>query len=1141
MRLRRLDLEFFGHFAGKSYDFGPASDLVSDFHIVYGPNEAGKTTTMEAYLRLLYGFPLREDYAFKHQRPNLRVSGVLELGGVEQMFTRLPLRANNLLNARGEAVPETALQSALSSLTVEDYRKLLCLDDETIEAGGKEIAESKGDIGRLLFSAAAGVSDLSAVLDQVSERAGAFYKKGGSKSDFAQLKRELDEVNTQIKDLDVSAAQYRSLRQAVEAAQGAEAALRAERKQALQTQAQLSARAAALPLAQRLTALEAALEPLSAYPEALEIEPEELVGMLTRRGELTAIARARADEIAAKAEARGAIVVQPDLGAALGRLEGLREARGRFEAAQIDLPKRRKLRDDALEEMQSGLRELGLDAEAGVAQFVLPEAELAALETLLETLRAAEGDVVQAQREAQAAQDKHAKAAQDAAAVATPQDAGPDLKALLERENAARVFEAFTAAQADLRAAERGARAALSALDHKGQRFDAAPEGMSSAAEAAAFARAQAQAVQDLRAAQDLVAEQAARADGFARQIAVFETADLITDEAAARVRAAREGSWQAHLAAMGGATAAAFEAALRADDRSTSTRQAQAKDLGELRQIKLLAAEVEAKRAAAERQAAQAEAAVGAGAARFAAMLAAAGLVSEMTPDAFVDWAQAAARAQTAARTLADEVTAQAPALAAAAALQARLSEALSVEGVALEPLLAMARARAEAQAQAAFAAGSAQQFLTQAAQDQARRAAQLTQAEAACAAAQAAWRAAIVGRFGAQINAEKMRGAMAGLRGLRALNERLRAAERQIVGMEADQTAFLSALTGIFGDLPADPEAAMQQLEREGSAAREAQAAWARLGEEIAQAERAQAAAELDLTALEARVALLSASFAPPIATGTLEDLRAAVRSGQRAIELRAQAGEVTRELLSALNVESVAQAQAVLAGQTLEVLQAGLAEVERDLTPIDTRLTAAIEARTASEAALRAVTGAGDIAARVARRRAIEAQMQAGVMGYLEDRLGHMLADRAIRSYRDTHRNGMMRAAEEAFCDLTSGAYNGLRTQFDGAAETLVAIQASDGAAKQARDMSKGTRFQLYLALRAAAYTQMAENGTVLPFFCDDVFETFDDTRTRAACHLMHRIGRRGQAIYLTHHQHVVDIAREVCGDEVTVHHV
>lgn len=30
-------------------------------------------------------------------------------------------------------------------------------------------------------------------------------------------------------------------------------------------------------------------------------------------------------------------------------------------------------------------------------------------------------------------------------------------------------------------------------------------------------------------------------------------------------------------------------------------------------------------------------------------------------------------------------------------------------------------------------------------------------------------------------------------------------------------------------------------------------------------------------------------------------------------------------------------------------------------------------------------------------------------------------------------------------------------------------------------------------------------MAEAGTVLPFLCDDIFETFDEYRTAAACNL------------------------------------
>ena len=65
------------------------------------------------------------------------------------------------------------------------------------------------------------------------------------------------------------------------------------------------------------------------------------------------------------------------------------------------------------------------------------------------------------------------------------------------------------------------------------------------------------------------------------------------------------------------------------------------------------------------------------------------------------------------------------------------------------------------------------------------------------------------------------------------------------------------------------------------------------------------------------------------------------------------------------------------------------------------------------------------------------------------------------------------------------------------------------------------------------------QLSSQGVCLPFFCDDVFETFDEERTQAACRVMERVGKTGQAIYLTHHRHVVDIAKEVCSSGVVVH--
>ena len=55
MRVRRLTLDRFGRFSGKAFEFGPRREG-ADFHVILGANEAGKTTTMEGFLRLLFGF-----------------------------------------------------------------------------------------------------------------------------------------------------------------------------------------------------------------------------------------------------------------------------------------------------------------------------------------------------------------------------------------------------------------------------------------------------------------------------------------------------------------------------------------------------------------------------------------------------------------------------------------------------------------------------------------------------------------------------------------------------------------------------------------------------------------------------------------------------------------------------------------------------------------------------------------------------------------------------------------------------------------------------------------------------------------------------------------------------------------------------
>jgi uncharacterized protein YhaN len=290
--------------------------------------------------------------------------------------------------------------------------------------------------------------------------------------------------------------------------------------------------------------------------------------------------------------------------------------------------------------------------------------------------------------------------------------------------------------------------------------------------------------------------------------------------------------------------------------------------------------------------------------------------------------------------------------------------------------------------------------------------------------------------------------------------------------------------------------------------------------------------------LQKIDQKVSDLAALFPADVPTNTLPELRSAVNEAQSAIEKRGNCSKLVSTICTELDVPDIEAARVKLDGATISDLTASLMTADEDLEAIDQRLETAIETRTAAQKDLSAVTGDADVAALTERKATLEAEIEETALKYLETDFGLRLAEEAIRRYRDSHRSTMMDATEKAFSELTNGTYTRLITRPEGQSEILLALDAA-GMAKQAHDMSKGTRFQLYLALRAAAYEQLASQGVCLPFFCDDVFETFDEERTQAACRVMERIGRTGQAIYLTHHRHVVDIAKSVCSSGVVVH--
>ena len=1140
IRIRRLDLDFFGQFSGKSYDFGPRPQGTPDFHLIHGPNEAGKTTTMEGFLRLLYGFPHREPYAFQHDRKTLRVSAVLENGDGERAFTRLPTRGANLVDPAGQPLPEQALSAHLGGLGQEDYRNLLCLDDETIERGGEEIASAKGDIGRLLFSAAAGISDLSGVLGSVRDRADALYKKRSSKTRMAGLRAEMKEIDRRIREEDISASAYRSLRQARDTALRDEETIKQEREGVAQALATTRTRQAALPLLAEIDRLETFIDAHPGFPERLDIDPEDLVAMLSDHSRAEADITRLGAEIDKLTETAEGITRHPEDLALIPRLERLDDLRSRYVTAEKDLPKRRASLAEVTADMARAARDLGAPDDIDPGVLVVPQNTLDQLEALRDKLR-------EARRATRAANEELAQDVERLAAARDAQDADadhadPDIGAILDRFSADTLAQRHAAATQAVAGAERQMVEACDALFLKGQRFVELPVCPLAPEEVAQLAETHAQLDSEMRRLEATISDLETEAADIAAQIASLDaTGTLPGDDAAQAMMAERDMLWQRHRTELTAKTADLFETAMRQVDDAAQTRLNRARDLGQLRELAETAGRIERRKtkAAKERNSRMAER--DAAAQELTAAARACGISAPVLAPGFTAWVQRLAEAHAAQQRLERIRAEHAPVFDQAAGLSDALAPHLDLVNADFATLLAAARRKAEEARERQAAVRSARERIKtlEAARDRQKN--KLLTCQKAEATALSAWQEALDAALGDALTTDADLLPLAPLRKLRELDQPRGSLTRQIKAMEADQDAFTTeviALTGVT-EL-SDPLAAFSALRDKADAARKAEDQHAQVADDIRQRQEALNEARQRLNEIASRHRDLAAVFPATAATATLQDLRKSVALARELIDARRECNKHLAQLCTTLDMSDLDAARRALADHTVAGLDARMMELQSDLDAVEGRYHAAIAERSAADRDLTAVTGDADIALLTERKATVELEMQEVALDFLKLQLGHTLAEEAIRRYRDVHRSGMMKATETAFAELTNGAYTRLLTQPDGNAEVLIALDPA-GNSKQAQDMSKGTRFQLYLALRAAAYEQLTQQGTVLPFFCDDIFETFDEDRTRAACHLMARIGRSGQAIYLTHHRHVVDIAREVCGDGLRVHEI
>jgi uncharacterized protein YhaN len=209
------------------------------------------------------------------------------------------------------------------------------------------------------------------------------------------------------------------------------------------------------------------------------------------------------------------------------------------------------------------------------------------------------------------------------------------------------------------------------------------------------------------------------------------------------------------------------------------------------------------------------------------------------------------------------------------------------------------------------------------------------------------------------------------------------------------------------------------------------------------------------------------------------------------------------------------------------------------EAHVVPLAKRLAEAREVTQRHRAALAAATERREtVAARVAAAandhtlESLQAELAS-----TEERLGeqqrrrdllhraHVLLEQTRAAVARDHQPPVLREASRWLARLTDGRYPSITTAID---EARLEVHDADGDLWNPERLSRGTREQVFLALRLALIRDLGRHDVSLPVVMDDALVNFDDARARSAARvLVEFVAEQAadrQMLVLTCHEHV-----------------
>jgi uncharacterized protein YhaN len=1145
VRLNRLDLVAYGHFTDLKLDF---SDEHKSFVVIYGPNEAGKTTIKSAIEELLFDFHNLTPYGFKHGYNELKISAVLSnLAGDTLAFSRIKKRSNNILAPDGSPLPTDVLVPYVRNLTKDGFCSQFSLTRDEMLKGSQDIVEGKGELGSSLYSAALGNRSLSDIIKSLDEQAKAIFSR---QQPLNKALDSFDIARSEWRKAQITPATWQELVTDRDAATGRLRSLNEQYGDLSAAIGRLERLRAQAPAFEKLLAIRAALAEHETEP-VIETEVIAQVNDLLQKQSLAlekiAAANDRVEELTREGEDEQAEqLLEHD-----ATIRNLTAKIGVYSKGRQDLVDVRHRERAATMQAEAQLIRTkiwpGVSAEDVVERVVSTDTIARGNELAL----AHAGIIAQVSSATTAVGDLKARIESAEAGLAdlpTPTDTSSLRAAITTAQGEGRIDAAISdkaaAIEKEGKSLERDVRAlGLFTGDPKALMEVALPQLETVSRFKSDFdgLRDEDKSIQQRR--NDLIK----RRDAAIKALRDFEkTGDLRTSADLLDLRVVRdkiydelEGAWRASRPIEDlDVISERYRPSVTASDglsdelQANSDRAARVAQLIEERDG--CTTDLETLDASATSLTARVEALTATWGTEWAHLS-----IVPKTPDEMAAWVRSALE-------LRKRFSALEELREASEALQARRSELIgllqaAVSGVGqkwessplLAPLVVLASEVVERNSRTEAERARLVVELRGCTRDLEKQNAALSTAQGSIESWKAAWAGVLKAAWlPPSLAPLDFAEAVADVEQYHTIIYDAGVLLHRANNIDADNVAITNEVVSFM---------ALHAPDLELVARTAPDAAMESLAERLSRAKTAHDKREQRDELLETQNRLLAAAMAAEAgATGGLtaiafdlsvpiEELGRSVARAEETNGLRSAFEKSLVEVTSEIGL-SLAECETEYSGRNREAIDSALSITKAQLQDLQPERDQLIELRRDLETKLNEIDNSRVAADAEARMAALGATIDQKARRWAELTLARTILDEQVREYTEKHQGPLVERSGEYFRKLTGGAYEKLRVINENNKQLLHAV-TPDGKSTAVNDLSDGTRDQLYLALRLAALEEYFKTNEPQPVILDDGLIQFDDERTGYAMEALAELSKTTQVLYFTHHRACVALASSV----------